>query len=378
MQKITAAFARKKKNGAGAVAYDPGTKVLQYLHFDTGVSEKMSRTRRQFLEADVDLPEEAVFAAMQKAKAEGLEVNVPVELLGKLETIGEQAPHVAAPVLDDLNPAPVPQVVTPPQLGQAAAPTPMGSPITSLKVAQCVDTEKKPNPRPENTVEVDMDVMCKAIGIEPGSKPTPSQQMMLQSLIMMRQTTDEKQLEANEDEKLKQAQAAKQIAEDEKKAEEAAKKAEESKSKKKHKTDIEKQFSEAALLGEKLGGMSDHANRIKKQANTKGDLWEHAAHDLKKLNEALLAIALVKDQADSLVISSQVDVLIKQCKSESAAADFLAKHITALTTATDTLARPLHELIKIHNIKLQGIAMEGKTKPPAKKNKKGADVTLAV
>jgi hypothetical protein len=135
-------------------------------------------------------------------------------------------------VLDDLNPAPVPQVVTPPQLGQAAAPTPMGSPITSLKVAQCGDTEKKPNPRPENTVEMDMDVMCKAIGIEPGSKPTPSQQMMLQSLIMMRQTTDEKQLEANEDEKLKQAQAAKQIAEDEKKAEEAAKKAEESKSKK--------------------------------------------------------------------------------------------------------------------------------------------------
>ena len=271
----------------------------------------MSRTRRQFLEADVDLPEEAVFAAMQKAKAEGLEVNVPVELLGKLETIGEQAPHVAAPVLDDLNPAPVPQVVTPPQLGQAAAPTPMGSPITSLKVAQCVDTEKKPNPRPENTVEMDMDVMCKAIGIEPGSKPTPSQQMMLQSLIMMRQTTDEKQLEANEDEKLKQAQAAKQIAEDEKKAEEAAKKAEEAKSKKKHKTDIEKQFSEAALLGKKLGGMSDHANRIKKQANTKGDLWEHAAHDLKKLNEALIAIACVKDQADSLVVSSHIDVLIK-------------------------------------------------------------------
>jgi hypothetical protein len=95
--KILLRLLREKKNGAGAVAYDPGTKVLQYLHFDTGVSEKMSRTRRQFLEADVDLPEEAVFAAMQKAKAEGLEVNVPVELLGKLETIGEQPPMLQLP-----------------------------------------------------------------------------------------------------------------------------------------------------------------------------------------------------------------------------------------------------------------------------------------
>ena len=248
----------------------------------------MSRTRRQFLEADVDLPEEAVFAAMQKAKSEGLEVNVPAELLGKLETIGEKPPQIAIPVLDDMNDAPVPQVVTPPQL----KPTPMVSPIKSLEVAQCADTEKKPNALPENTVDVDMDVMCKAIGIEPGSKPTPSQQMMLQSLIMMRQTTDEKQLEANEGEKLKQAQAAKQIAEDAKKAEEAAKKAEDLKNKKKHKTDVEKKFSEAALLGKKLGGMSDHANRIKKQANTKGDLWEHAAHDLKKTQRSVACNSL--------------------------------------------------------------------------------------
>ena len=371
-------FCEKKKNGEGAVVYDPGTKVLQYLHFDTGVSEKMSRTRRQFLDADVDLPEEAVLAAMQKAKSEGLEVHVPAELLGKLETICEQPSIVAALVPDDMNAAPVPQVATPPQPGQVAAPTPMGSPFASLKVAQCVDTGKQPNPLPETTVEADMDVMYKAVGIEPGAKPTPSQQMMLQSLIMMRQTTNEKQLEANEDEKLKQAQAAEKDAEDAKKAEEAAKKAEELKSKKKHKTEIEKRFSEAALLGKKLGGMADHANRIKKQANTKGDLWEHAAHDLKKHNEALIAIACVKDQADSLVVSSHIDVLIKQCKSESTAADFLAKHITALTTATDTLARPLHELIKIHNIKLQGIAMEGKTKAPPKKNKRGARVAPVV
>ena len=77
-----------------------------------------------------------------------------------------------------------------------------------------------------------------------------------------------------------------------------------------------------------------------------------------------------------MVISSHIDVFVKQCKSETAAMDFLSQHITALTTATDTLARPLSELIKIHNIKLQGIAMEGKTK--ATKNNNGAEVASAV
>ena len=74
-----------RETQGGAVAYDPGTKVLQYLHFNKGVSEKMSRTRRQILEADVDLPAEAVRATMQMAKDEGLEINVPADLLENLK-----------------------------------------------------------------------------------------------------------------------------------------------------------------------------------------------------------------------------------------------------------------------------------------------------
>ena len=93
-----------------------------------------------------------------------------------------------------------------------------------------------------------------------------------------------------------------------------------------------------------------------------GNLWEHALHDLVKTNNALVGVQGVKDQADSLVISSHIDVLAKQFKSEKAAVDFLNDHITVLTAATDTLARPLSELIKIHNIKLQGIANGGKAK----------------
>ena len=122
--------------------------------------------------------------------------------------------------------------------------------------------------------------------------------------------------------------------------------------------------------------MADHATRIKKQANTAGNLWEHAVHDLVQINKALIGVRCVTGQADSLVISSHIDVLAKQHKPEAVAMEFLTQHITVLTTATDTLTRPMSELIKIHNIKLQGIASEGKAQAtPEKLHRKGAEVS---
>ena len=96
-----------------------------------------------------------------------------------------------------------------------------------------------------------MDSIHKAVGVASGDTPTPQQQLMIQTLVMMQmKTTDDDNKPAPKTDPPPPQEREKKV-----------------------KSTTGKHFSEALLLGKKLGGMVRHAESIKKQSGVKDNLW---------------------------------------------------------------------------------------------------------
>ena len=152
----------EKKGGICSV-YDPAAKSVKYLHFETGVSEKISNARRQILQADVDMAPELVQQAMKQMAADGL---VPVS---------------EAPSATDSTSAPSVTIVS----GNAKPVTVVKSELDEPSTSPVTTTGPQLSTKPAVSPPVDLAAMMKLVGIVPGEVATPAQSSMLQTLLSM-------------------------------------------------------------------------------------------------------------------------------------------------------------------------------------------------
>ena len=325
-----------EQKGNGAVTYDGGTRVVQYLHFKSGINERVSRLRQQMLTAVVDLPSDIVISAMQNAEKSGLSTTVPKEMLGKLDDMlpGKlEVPTPSVPITSGDTPPDTRRSNSSAATPKPAAPTPdSAAPANDAAVATDADM---------------MESIHLAVGLKPGDAPNANQQVMIQSLIMMRQS--EQQKEEAEKSKLIPVPPPKE---------------------RRHKTELEEQFSEATLLGKKLGGTIRHAESITKQIQTPGNFWNHAVNDLPKLETALNSVRPAYDQAETTIATSSLDVFRRKVGTDANGLVWLGEHIESLHKVTELLQEPLRTVLKIHSIRLKELAMEGKGSQPKKKTGK--------
>ena len=85
-----------ERRGPPATMWDPAGKILKYLHCEVGMSDSESTMRQNILNADVDMPEESVIAAMQQGKKEGLVSVIPEGVCGKLADYAADVPSKGA------------------------------------------------------------------------------------------------------------------------------------------------------------------------------------------------------------------------------------------------------------------------------------------